>query len=178
MPASIWLQLAGEDDRSLRALIADLAARHGTMPFQPHLTVCGISPNDPAVADAASDYVRRCGALPLRAVKARVSYSTTEPFRAVVIDIENRPEIREFRDELRRIAGAPPYKPPHISLLYTVDAAENAVPWAADAAKLAEIAAEADRRIARSAFMLHAPVVVAPDGEWSNIASWTVLRRL
>jgi len=40
MPASIWLRLSNEQEASLRALIERLAGAHGTVPFQPHLTVC------------------------------------------------------------------------------------------------------------------------------------------
>jgi hypothetical protein len=79
---------------------------------------------------------------------------------------------------LRRITAAPPFEPPHISLLYTIDAAQQVVPWATDPARLREIAADAAQRVSGSEFTLGAPVVVGPDGEWSNIASWTVLRRL
>jgi 2'-5' RNA ligase len=178
MPASIWLQLSGDADRSLRALIADLAQRHGTMAFQPHLTVSSIAPDDRTVFDAAAAFVQRCRALPLRAVKAGISHSTTAPFKAVVVDLENRPELQAFREELRRIAGAAPFEPPHISLLYTIDAAQKVLPWAGDVARLQRIAAEAACHVLQSDFSLDAPIIVAPDGEWTNIASWTVLRRL
>lgn len=178
MPASIWLQLSGDADRSLRAVIAKLAARNGTMPFQPHLTVCGIPLVERAVAEAAAAFVRQSSVLPLRVAKAGISHSTAFPFRAVVIDIEHSPLLEAFRDELRRIAGAPPFEPPHISLLYTIDATQKVVPWATDPARLREIATEAARLVAESEFTLVAPVVVAPDGEWTNIASWTVLGRL
>jgi hypothetical protein len=101
-------------------VIAGLAARHGTVPFQPHLTVCGISPGDAAIADAAADYVRRARIMPLRVRKTGVSISITAPFRAVVIDIADSPELSSFRSELRRITGAPEPGAPHISLLYTI----------------------------------------------------------
>ena len=178
MPASIWLQLSGEGERLLRDVIAKLAMRHSTMPFQPHLTVCGIPPDDGAVAEAAAAFVRRSGVLPLRVGRAGISYSPTVPFRAVVIDIQNRPELQSFRAELRRIAGAPAFEPPHISLLYAIDAAKKIVRWAEDAARLQEIAADAARLVPASEFTLADPVVVVADGEWANIASWTVVRRL
>jgi hypothetical protein len=40
MVASIWLKLSDEQEASLRSLIERLAGAHGTVPFQPHLTVC------------------------------------------------------------------------------------------------------------------------------------------
>jgi hypothetical protein len=178
MPASIWLQLSGEADGLLRGVIAGLATRYGTMPFQPHLTVCGIPPDDRTVADAAAGFVKSCGVLPLRVAKSGISYSTTAPFKAVVIDIQNVPELHNFRDGLRRITGAAPFEPPHISLLYTIDTAQNIVPWATDPAQLREIAADAAHRIHESEFTLDAPVIVITDGEWSNIASWTIHRQL
>src|ERR1700733_8172139 len=133
MPASIWLQLSGDADFLLREVIAALAAQHGTVAFRPHLTVCAFPLGNPPVARAAEDYVKRCGLLPLRVVKAGISCSTTAPFKAVVVDVENHPELRAFREALRDITGAPEPEPPHISLLYTIDARENRVAGGADA---------------------------------------------
>src|ERR1700674_4896725 len=65
MLASIWLQVGGEQRAMLRSLIGFLAAQHGTVPFEPHLTVCGAPDLDPAGWDAAGDYVRHSGLLPL-----------------------------------------------------------------------------------------------------------------
>src|SRR5689334_21654141 len=120
MLAAIWLQLAGEQQQILQNLIASLAARHGTAPFQPHLTVCSARELDPAKSDAAADYVSRSGLLPLAVRKGGISYSTTTPFRAVAIDVENTPELGSFRAALRRITDAAAPEPPHISLLYTM----------------------------------------------------------
>jgi len=176
MPASIWLQL--RDDAALRGLIAELAAAHGTMPFQPHLTVCGIPLDDAAIASAAADYVRGSSALPLRAAMAGISCSTTAPFKAVVTDIEDTPQLRAFRSELRQITGAPAFEPPHVSLLYTIDARRRPVAWAGDAARLQAIARHCKERIQNREFVLDRPVVVAPEGEWTNIASWKIVRHL
>jgi hypothetical protein len=178
MPASIWLQLSGDAGRMLSEVIGGLAARHGTMPFQPHLTLCGFSPEDSAMGAAAGDYIRRCGLLPARVKSSGVSYSTATPFKAVVIDVENSLELAAFRAALRRIAGAPEPEPPHISLLYTIDARQNRVAWAADAARLQAIADDCAARVAATEFLLDAPVVVAPKGEWTNIASWRVVAQL
>src|SRR5215471_17022786 len=117
---SIWLRPEGRQEWQLQELIGRLAAEHGTAPFAPHLTVCGI-PGDLAVLDAAAAYVRECRLLPLRVAKTGVTGAIITPFRAVFIEIENSPELREFRERLRDIVGARELIPPHISLLYTLD---------------------------------------------------------
>jgi hypothetical protein len=175
MPASIWLQLS--DERMVGDLVAELAARHGTMRFQPHLTVCGFPLDDVAAASAASGYVRGCGLLPLRLKKSGISYSTTAPFKAVVIDVENTAELRSFRGELRRIAGAPKPESPHISLLYTIGADQSRVAWASDDSPLRAIACECAERIEATEFALNRPVLVSPDGDWTDIASWRIVRK-
>jgi hypothetical protein len=117
---SIWLLPEGRQEQRLQELINRLAEEHATVAFAPHLTVCGV-PGDLAVLDAAAAYVRECGLLPLRVAKAAVTGAVTTPFRAVFIEVKNSPELREFRERLRDIVGAPQLIPPHISLLYTLD---------------------------------------------------------
>ena len=175
MPASIWLRLSNEQEASLRALIERLAAAHGTVPFQPHLTVC--SPQSAASWDAAAEYVRRSRALPLRVRKKCTSFSTTRPMMAVVIQVEDTLDLRKFRDDLRRITGAVK-PPPHISLLYAVDETHRQPSWSSDESSLKSIAEECARRVEASEFVLDHPVIVAPDGEWTNIRSWRVMRTL
>jgi 2'-5' RNA ligase len=176
MLASIWLQLSDEQEASLRALIERLASAHGTVPFQPHLTVC--SPQSEASWDAAAEYVRTSKALPLRVAKKRISCSTTAPMRAVVIDVEDTSGLRAFRADLRRITGAVEPPPPHISLLYSVDATGQQPTWSSDENTLKSIAEECARRLVEREFVLDHPVIVAPDGEWVNIKSWKVVRTL
>ena len=117
---SIWLRPEGRQEQRLQELINRLAEEHRTVKFAPHLTVCGI-PDDLAVLDAAADYVRHCGLLPLKVAKIAVTGAVITPFRAVFIEVENSPELREFRERLRDIVGAPPLIPPHISLFFTLD---------------------------------------------------------
>ena len=45
-------------------------------------------------------------------------------------------------------------------------------------ATLKSIAEDCDRRVETSEFILDRPVIVAPDGDWTNIRSWRVVRRL
>ena len=177
MLASIWLQVSDEQDARLRALIAELASSYGTMPFQPHLTVC--SPrSSPDSWAAAAEYLRSSKLLPLSATKKRVSYSTTAPMRAVVIDVEATSNLQIFREDLQRITGALEPPPPHISLLYTVGASGRQPSWSSDESTLRGIAEECARRVDASEFVLDRPVIVAPDGAWTNIKSWRVVRTL
>jgi hypothetical protein len=176
MLASIWLRLSDLQETSLRMLIAQLADAHGTVPFQPHLTVC--SPQSETSWDAAAEYVRNSNALPIHIGKKRISFSTTAPMRAVVIEVKDTPEIRSFRDDLRRITGAVEPPPPHISLLYAVDETGQQPSWSSDHRLLRRISEECARRVDASNFVLERPVIVAPDGEWTNIRSWQAVRML
>jgi 2'-5' RNA ligase len=177
MLASIWLQLSGEEEAYLAALIAMLASAHGTVPFQPHLTVCSPQSN-PDSWDAAAEYIRGSRLLPLRVRKERISWSTTAPMRAVVIDIEAAADLQTFREDLRRITGAAEPHPPHISLLYSVEETGRQPNWSSDESKLKTIAEECGRRVDAREFILDRPVIVTPDGAWTDIRSWRVARRL
>ena len=178
MLASIWLQVIGQERAILGDLIVALAARHGTVPFQPHLTVCGAADLDPVCWDAAADYVRSSGVLPLTAEKLRISYSATFWSRAVTIDVRNSAAIKAFRQELSRITGGAIAARPHISLLYTADDSGRPPDWAASEPRLRAIAEECAAAVAATQFLLADPVVVAPDRDWVNIRSWKVVRRL
>jgi 2'-5' RNA ligase len=177
MLASIWLRLSARQEAPLRALIEMLASTHGTVPFQPHLTVCSPQAN-PDSWDAAAEFVRATELLPLRVTKTRISYSTTAPMRAVVIDVEAAPNLQAFREDLRRITGAVEPPPPHISLLYSVGQNAQQPKWSFDKGTLKGIAEECARRVDASEFVLHRPVIVAPDGAWTNVRSWRVVRTL
>jgi hypothetical protein len=176
MLASIWLRLGDGQETSLRILIAQLADAHGTVPFQPHLTVC--SPQSETSWDGAAEYVRCSNALPVRVGKKRISFSTTAPMRAVVIEVEDTPDLRTFRDDLRRITGAAEPAPPHISLLYAVDQDGRQPDWSSDEAVLEGIAEECTRCLGAAEFLLDRPIIVATDGAWTNIRSWRVARTL
>jgi len=160
----------------LRALIASLAQAHGTLPFEPHLTVCGAG--DPSCWDAVADYVGNCGLLPLSLAQRGISCSIATPFRAVVIDLENRPALEEFRAGLRRITGAGEPAPPHISLLYPFVADSLLADWATDADRLRRIGAGCAARLDMPEFLLDRAEIVMPDRDWANITSWQVMRVL
>ena len=177
MVASVWLQPVGDECEILRDLIARLAAEHGTMPFEPHLTVCTIANPTSEATQAAADYIATCRSLPLLVRKSRMLHSPTVPFRAVTIGVENKAGLHAFRENLRELTGANELVEPHISLLYTVDRDQRCTAWSGDQEKLRAIAAECERRLSVSLFLLGDPILVAPDGDWTNIASWTTLRR-
>ena len=147
------------------------------MKFAPHLTVCGI-PDDLAVLDAAADYVRHCGLLPLKVAKIAVTGAVITPFRAVFIEVENSPELREFRERLRDIVGAPPLIPPHISLFYTLDRNSQAPRPDFDAERLKAIAAGCAEAIDDAHFTLGRPVVSSAGGDEQDVRSWNVIRSL
>jgi hypothetical protein len=178
MPAAIWLQPQGQQQQMLQSLIAALAKQHGTAPFRPHLTVCSAPDWDPARNVAAADYIRGSGLLPLTVRKAGISYSTTMPFRAVVIDVEDNAELGAFREALGRISGAADLGPPHISLLYTIDPQGERVEWSSSDAKLRGIAQDYAARIEAADLVLGDPVVVAPEAGWTNIKSWKLVSNL
>jgi 2'-5' RNA ligase len=177
MVASVWLQPIGGEREVLRDLIARLAAEHGTMPFEPHLTVCTIPDPTPQAAQAAADYIAACRTLPLAVRRTAIHYSPIAPLRALTIAIENTAELRGFRERLRQLTGANELVEPHISLLYAIGHDQRRVAWAGDADRLGALAADCERRLAASRFRLDEPILVAPDGEWTNIASWTTIRR-
>src|SRR5881275_3343493 len=155
---SIWLRPEGRQEQQLQALIDRFAEENGTVAFAPHLTVCGV-PGDLGVLDAAAAYVRECGVLPIKIAKAAVTGAVITPFRAVFIEVENSLELREFRERLRDIVGAPSLIPPHISLLYTLDRVTQAPRADFDAARLQAIAASCAEAIEDTHLTLARPVV-------------------
>ena len=175
--ASIWLQPVAGQEQALQSLIDRLADQYRTVKFRPHLTVCGV-PGDLAVLDVAAAYVKECGLLPLTLAKTAVIGAVITPFRAVFIEVENSPGLREFRERLRAIIGAPALIPPHISLLYTLDRDSQAPRPDFDAATLKAIAARCADAINDTHFTLGRPVVNSAGGSQTDVRSWRVVRAL
>jgi len=174
---SIWLRPEGRQEQQLQALIDRFAEENGTVAFAPHLTVCGV-PGDLGVLDAAAAYVKECGLLPIKIAKTAVTGAVITPFRAVFIEVENSPELREFRERLREIVGARQLIPPHISLLYTLDRDAQAPRPDFDAERLQEIAARCADEIDDTHFTLGRPVVNNSGGGESNVRGWRAIREL
>ena len=174
---SIWLQPQGSQEQALQNLIDRLADEHGTVSFRPHLTVCNV-PVEVAVLDAAAAYIKECGILPLTVAKTAVTGAVITPFRAVFIEVENSPELREFRQRLRDITGAPALIPPHISLFYTLDRISEEHRPDLDAAVLARIASRCAEAIADKHFTLARPMVNSSGGSYKGVRDWHALRTL
>ena len=174
---SIWLRPQGRQEHALQSLIDRLASEHQTVSLRPHLTVCSVS-GDLAVLDAATAYIRECGLLPLTVPKTAVTGAAITPFRAVFIEVENSPGLREFRERLRDIVGAPAFTPPHISLLYTLDRVSQGHRPDLDAETLAAIAARCAEAIKDTDFTLARPVVNSTGGTGTDVRSWKVVRQL
>ena len=172
---SIWLQPEERQQQALQGLVEELARDYHTVSFRPHLTVCGVP--DPAVLDAAAAYVKECGLLPLRVGKMAVAGAGLTPFRAVFIEVENTPQLREFRERLREICGAPQFVPPHISLLYTIDRDRQDRRPDLDGPVLAGIAARCAAAIADTHFTLARPVANNSGGN-TDVRSWRATRGL
>jgi hypothetical protein len=110
--------------------------------------------------------------------KTAVTGAVITPFRAVFIEVENSPDLREFRERLRDIVGAPVLIPPHISLLYTLDRDNHAPRPDIDAAMLAAIAARCAEAITDTHFTLGRPLVNSAGGSQTDVRSWKVVRAL
>jgi hypothetical protein len=174
---SIWLRPLVRQEHELQSLIDCLASEHQTVSFPPHLTVCSVS-GDLAGLDAAAAYIKKCGLLPLTAAKTAVTGAVITPFRAVFIEVENSPGLREFRERLRDIVGAPAFAPPHISLLYTLDRVSQGHRPDLDAETLVAIAARCAEAIKDTDFTLARPVVNSTGGTETDVRSWKVVRHL
>jgi hypothetical protein len=92
-------------------------------------------------------------------------------FRAVFIEVENSPGLREFRGRLRDIVAAPPLIPPHISVLYTLDRARQGHRPDLDAEMLMAIAARCAEAIKDADFTLARPVVNSTGGTETDVRS-------
>jgi hypothetical protein len=110
--------------------------------------------------------------------KTAVTGAVITPFRAVFIEVEYSPALREFRERLRDIVGAPPLIPPHISLFYTLDRVSQSHRPDLDAEMLAAIAARCAEAIKDTNFTLARPVVNSTGGAETDVRSWKIVRDL
>jgi hypothetical protein len=168
---SIWLRPQGRQEQALQSLIDRMASEHRTVSFRPHLTVCSVA-GDLAALDAVAAYIKDCGLLPLTVAKTAVTGAVITPFRAVFIEVENSPGLREFRDRLRDIVGAPALIPPHISLLYTLDRVSQGHRPDLDAEMLAAIAACCAEAIKDTDFTLSRPVLNSTSAAETDVRGW------
>ena len=174
---SIWLLPQAAQEQALQAVIDSLADQHGTVRFQSHLTVCG-SLRNIAALDAASAYVKQSGLLPLTATITGVASGAESPFRAVFIEIENSPALREFRETLRDLTGAGELHPPHVSLLYSLSRNTHQPMPQLDAARLRVIAEDCNTRVPAGELILDRAAVKTAEDHWENVRSWALARML
>ncbi|HSB62293.1 MAG TPA: 2'-5' RNA ligase family protein [Vicinamibacteria bacterium] len=115
---SLWLVPEGSAAERLSALIGELAARHGTPRFAPHLTLL------PLVGGAEDDVLERAarlaGELPPLEVRLLGPESRDEYFRRLFARAEATPALREAHARAAARFGRPPDPDflPHVSLLY------------------------------------------------------------
>ena len=174
---SIWLLPQAAQEQALQAVIDSLADQHGTVRFQSHLTVCG-SLRNVAALDAASAYVMQSGLLPLTTSMTGVASGAESAFRAVFIEIENSPALRDFRETLRDLTGAGELHTPHVSLLYTLDRNTQQPMPQLDAARLRVIAKDCNTRIPAGELILDRAAVKTAEDHWENVRSWALARML
>jgi 2'-5' RNA ligase len=115
---SLWLMPEGESGERLAALVVRLAARLGTEPFAPHVTLL------PEVLEPEAAVVARAGGLarelaPLRLKLAGVEGSD-EPFRCLFVRAEASAALRAAHAAAARAFERDPDPGflPHLSLVY------------------------------------------------------------
>ena len=175
MLASIWLLPQKPQADALQAIIDSLSEAHGTVRFEPHLTVCGALRHLDAL-DAVADYVRRSGLLPLSVAKTGIASGVDSPFRAVFTEVVDTPALRRFRETLRDMTGAGELHPPHVSLLYSLNR-ENQRPMPRlDGDRLREIAEGCRDRVPAGELIFDRAVLKTAEGGWDNVKSWKLVR--
>jgi 2'-5' RNA ligase len=115
---SLWLMPEGGVGDRLRVLIRDLARRHRTPPFLPHLTLLGGIPGpEEAVLSRAASLARGLGPI---AIRLREVDTSDEYFRSVFVRAQQIESLRGAHVGARAaFAGAAPAPfLPHLSLLY------------------------------------------------------------
>ena len=113
-----------------------------------------------------------------RLAKRAIAGAVITPFRAVFIEVENSPELQEFREKLRDIVGGPQLIPPHISLPYTIAGVTQAPRADFDAARLRAIAGRCAEAIADTHFTLARPAVNSAGSGETDVRGWRVIREL
>lgn len=117
-PFSFWL-LPGDAERTqLAQLIRDLAARHGSRPFAPHVTIYGgvHTPQDD-LPEILRQVVRGLGPMALR---VRGLDCTDQFFKSLFIDLAEHPALTLLSQRVRAALARPvDYQlQPHLSLIY------------------------------------------------------------
>ncbi len=162
---SLWLMPGDTARQRLGALIEGLAARLGTRPFPPHLTLLpGIEgrPDGPVLAAARS---LASGLQPLR-VRLQSVEGREEHFRCLIaLAAADEPLCAAHAAAARAFGLQPdPAFLPHVSLVYGSLAPETKRVLAQEAAPAAAVAFEAAR--------LHVWRTEGPAGDWREIGAF------
>ncbi|HST48293.1 2'-5' RNA ligase family protein [Jatrophihabitans sp.] len=116
---SLWLQPEPAAAAELDAVIARLAAVHGTAPFPSHLTLLGVLDQDPDTAVAAlAELAEAAGP-----VRVRFGETRCEPawHRSLYLVAVPEPALRRLAGQAAQafeVSGSPAFEP-HLSLQYS-----------------------------------------------------------
>jgi 2'-5' RNA ligase len=148
----------------LAALIQGLAARLGTEPFEPHLTLL------PGIEGREDDVLRTAGRLasglrPLR-LALRSLEGRDEHFRCLIVLAEADEPLRAAHATAARAFGREPDPVffPHLSLVYGTVAAERKAVLTTDLAADVTVSFEATR--------LHVWRTEGPVGDWRELGAF------
>ena len=165
MPLSLWLAPPPDLNRRLAAAIADLARRHGTTAFEPHVTLLGeLEGPEAALVPPVGVLARR-----LRPFEVRLDdvATGTEMFRCVYLTAVETPELLGAHARAREALGVTTAEAfrPHLSLVYgrlgeaereaaRREAGGLLASFTADALQLVDTTGDVDgwRRLARFVF--------------------------
>jgi 2'-5' RNA ligase len=161
---SLWLMPAGAARQRLAALVESLAARLGTEPFAPHLTLLPAIEGAPdAVLTTARGLAARLQPLTVRleSVEGREDH-----FRCVIALAASDEPLRAAHAAAARAFGREPDPSflPHLSLVYGSLAPETKRALATEAAPVAAISFEAKH--------LHVWRTEGPVGDWREIGAF------
>lgn len=160
---SLWLMPEGKARDELGELIDRLAARLGTGPFAPHVTlVPGLPGPEESVLDRARRLAAELGSLPVEL--SRVD-GTSEHFRCLFFQVAPHPALRDAHERAAARFGRQPDPSfdPHLSLVYGTLAAARRDDLKRELQPLARPSFEARR--------LHVWRTEGPVGEWRELAA-------
>ncbi len=167
MGISLWLMPPDPARARLAALIEGLAARLGTRPFPPHLTLLSGIEDRPegAVLATARSLAARLRPLTIRlgSVEGR-----EEHFRCLIVLAAADARLRAAHEAAARAFDRPPDPAflPHVSLVYGTLAGETKHVLIRDVASSAALAFEAAR--------LHVWRTEGPVGDWRAIGVFEI----
>lgn len=162
--SSVWLVPTEKDVDSVQPTVNDLAKRHGTTPFLPHVTIWGETTAPLRVVEqAARDAIY--GIVPFQVEVEKLDYTEIWA-KTLFAQIKPHPTLdeinRRLRERLRRYADY--VLNPHMSLIYKKEMTEEQ--------KLKEIPnIHIPRRFTLDRVAITLPG--DPVAKWENVAMWS-----